>query len=81
MTFLEPKIGFGFRLKINSRLLPLSWHLFNMYLETTPFTKVMQLGAVHKKRPHSGRYFRCGRPYFLVEKTSDISKFMVCPFE
>jgi len=23
--------------------------------------------------------FRCGRPYFLVQKISDFSKFMVCP--
>jgi len=24
-------------------------------------------------------FFRCGRPHFLVQKTSDFSKFMVCP--
>jgi len=24
-------------------------------------------------------FFRCGRPYFLLQKTSDFSKFMVCP--
>jgi len=23
--------------------------------------------------------FRCGRPHFLVQKTSDFSKFMLCP--
>jgi len=23
-------------------------------------------------------FFRCGRPHFLVQKTSDFSKFMVC---
>jgi len=27
---------------------------------------------------HRG-FFRCGRPHFLAQKTSDISKFMVCP--
>jgi len=24
-------------------------------------------------------FFRCGRPHFLVQKTSDFSKFMMCP--
>jgi len=24
-------------------------------------------------------FFRCGRPHFLEKKTSDFSKFMVCP--
>jgi len=48
-------------------------------------------GAVHKRRPQSGGrgvcpvrtrgegFFRCGRPHFLVQKTLDFSKFMVCP--
>jgi len=49
--------------------------------------------AVHKRRPQSGRigvcpvrkffgqvgFFRCGRPYFLVKKSSGFSKFMICP--
>jgi len=26
-----------------------------------------------------GEFFRCGRPQFLEQKTSDFSKFMVCP--
>jgi len=25
------------------------------------------------------KFFRCGRPHFLVQKTSDLLKFMVCP--
>jgi len=50
------------------------------------------IGAVHKRRPQSGGiclvrtfcgqgggFFRCGRLHFLVQKTSDFSKFMVCP--
>jgi len=52
------------------------------------------LGAVHKSRPKSGRrgfvqcvhfpgkgkgVFRCEGPHFLVQKSSDFSKFMVCP--
>jgi len=53
------------------------------------------LEAVHKRRPQSGwrgvcpvrtfcgqgwrGFFRCGRPHFLVQKTSDFSKFMVYP--
>jgi len=26
-----------------------------------------------------GRFFRCGRSYFLAQKSSDFLKFMVCP--
>jgi len=26
-----------------------------------------------------GGFFRCGRPHFLAQKTSDFSKFMMCP--
>jgi len=26
-----------------------------------------------------GGFFKCGRPHFLMQKTSDFSKFMVCP--
>jgi len=52
------------------------------------------LGVVHKRRPQSERrgfvqfghfadkggrgFFRCGRPYFLAQKPSNFSKFMVC---
>jgi len=50
------------------------------------------LEAVYKRRPQSGRRefvqcrhfaekgcFRCGCPHFFMQKTWDISKFMVCP--
>jgi len=47
-------------------------------------------GPVHKGRSQSegcpvrtfcgqGRFFRYGRPHFLVQKTSNFSKFMLCP--
>jgi len=29
---------------------------------------------------HGEGFFRCGRPHFLMQKTSDFSKFMVCPY-
>jgi len=51
-----------------------------------------QVGAVHKRRPQSGEggdcpvtfcgqggVFKRERPHFLVQKTPDFSKFMVCP--
>jgi len=53
----------------------------------------VQLGAVHKGRHRQGEevvqcghfvdkgegFFRCGRPHFLAQKTSDFSKCVVCP--
>jgi len=30
-------------------------------------------------RTRQGGFFRCGRPHFLVQNTSDFSKLMVCP--
>jgi len=56
--------------------------------------RMCKVWAVHSGRPHSrGRrfvqcghfmkkgegIFRCGRPHLLMQKTSDFSKFMVCP--
>jgi len=53
---------------------------------------MMSLGAIHKRRPQSvgfvqcghfadkwdKGFFRCRCPNFLVQKTSDFSKFLVC---
>jgi len=36
--------------------------------------------SVKDVRPQGrGGFFRCGRPHILMQKTSDFSKFMVCP--
>jgi len=56
------------------------------------FTKykavINPLGAVHAGRPHSGEgdFVQCGQGVlqmrtsaFLMQKTSDFSKFMMCP--
>jgi len=60
-----------------------------IYLFCSDFSKLV---AVYKRRPQSGElssadilrirergFFRSGYPYFLEQKLSDFSKFMVCP--
>jgi len=32
----------------------------------------------HRSQGEEGWFFRCGRPHFFVQKTSEFSKFMVC---
>jgi len=50
--------------------------------------KPLVSGTVYKRRPQSGGFVQCGqgggffrygRPHFLEQKTSEFSKFLVCP--
>jgi len=72
---VENKTFFDFFCEDFLRLL--FWAVLNFnFICSTFFDTVghITLGAVHKERS----YFRCRCPHFLVQKTLEFSKFMVC---